>query len=129
MARILITEDDDSVRTFVRRALELDGHAVIEASDGVHAMEALTNLERGFDLLVSDITMPEMDGIALAHAARARLPELPIVLMTGYADQREAAEDLRAVIQDLVMKPFTLSDIRRAVGRALAGGGRRVDAA
>ncbi len=119
MARILLTEDDDSVRTFVRRALELDGHAVIEACDGLDALAALQHLEFTFDLLVSDIIMPEMDGIALAHAARARHADLPIVLMTGYADRREAAEELRSVILEVIPKPFTLADFRHAVSRAL----------
>lgn len=119
MARILLTEDDDSVRTFVRRALELDGHAVIEAGDGADAFDALQHMDLKFDLLVSDIVMPEMDGIALAHAARALSIDLPIVLMTGYADQREQAEDLAAIVHEVISKPFSLDDIRRAVGRAL----------
>ena len=113
--RILLTEDDDSVRAFVSRALELDGHKVETACDGVEAMERLVDADGGFDLLVSDVKMPLMDGIALAHSASDKWPGLPILLMTGFADQRERADDLSQVIRDVLTKPFTLQEIREAV--------------
>lgn len=125
MARILLVEDDTSVRTFVRRALELDGHAVVEAADGRAGLAALARPDGLFDLLVSDIAMPELDGIALAKAARERKPALPIILMTGYAHQREHAADVAVIVREVVPKPFTLDEIRRAVGRALAAMSRR----
>jgi len=118
--RILLTEDDDSVRSFVSRALELDGHRVETACDGVEALERLTESDGGYDLLVSDVKMPLMDGIALAHQAANQWPGLPILLMTGFADQRERAEDLSQVIRDVVTKPFTLQQIREAVSDAAA---------
>ena len=116
--RILLTEDDDSVRAFVSRALELDGHKVETACDGVEAMERLTARDGRYDLLVSDVKMPLMDGIALAHKAADQWPGLPILLMTGFADQRERAADLSRVIRDVVTKPFTLQQIREAVTEA-----------
>jgi CheY-like chemotaxis protein len=118
MARILITEDEDSLRTFVARALRLDGHETTEAADGAEGLEALQG--GGFDLLLSDIRMPVMDGIELAHKASASHPDLKILLMTGYAEQRERADDLMEKIVDVVSKPFTLPDIRTAVAKALA---------
>jgi len=118
--RILLTEDDDSVRSFVSRALELDGHRVETACDGVEALERLTESDGGYDLLVSDVKMPLMDGIALAHQAANQWPGLPILLMTGFADQRERAQDLSQVIRDVVTKPFTLQQIREAVSDAAA---------
>ncbi len=120
--RILLTEDDDSVRTFVSRALELDGHKVDTACDGAEALERLTEKDGGYDLLVSDVKMPVMDGIALAHQAAGNWPGLPILLMTGYADQRERADDLSQVIRDVLTKPFTLQQIREAVTEAAADG-------
>jgi two-component system, cell cycle response regulator CpdR len=122
MAHILLTEDDDSVRAFVKRALELDGHTVAVAEDGGTALEILDREEGAFDLLLSDIMMPVMDGIALALAAARDYPGLPILLMTGYADQRERAHGLDALVHDVVSKPFTLADIRRAVAGAVAAG-------
>jgi CheY-like chemotaxis protein len=119
MARILITEDEDSLRSFVARALRLDGHETHEAADGAEGLEKLS--EGAFDLLLSDIRMPVMDGIELAHRAHSEFPEMKILLMTGYAEQRERADDLSAKIVDVVSKPFALPDIRKAVAMALAG--------
>ena len=120
MARILIVEDDDSVRAFVARALKMDAHEVIEAEDGEAGAERLEENPAGFDLLLSDIRMPAMDGIALAHEAAGRFPEMPIVLMTGYADQRERADELNGVVKDVIEKPFTLAEIRSRVGATLS---------
>ncbi|MYZ49168.1 response regulator [Propylenella binzhouense] len=118
--RILLTEDDESVRAFVSRALELDGHKVETACDGLDALERLQENDGRYDLLVSDVKMPMMDGIALAHKAAHLWPGLPILLMTGFADQRERAEDLEQVIRDVLTKPFTLQQIREAVTEAAA---------
>ena len=118
MARILITEDEDSLRSFVARALRMDGHDTVESADGAEGLEALADGK--FDLLLSDIRMPVMDGIELTHKAAAAHPGLRILLMTGYAEQRERADDLAEKIVDVVSKPFTLPDIRTAVARALA---------
>jgi CheY-like chemotaxis protein len=63
--------------------------------------------------------MPEMDGIEMAKAAASHYPGLRIMLVTGYADQRERAEDLRGIIVDVVQNPFTLAEIRERVGKAL----------
>jgi CheY-like chemotaxis protein len=117
MARILITEDEDSLRSFVARALRMDGHETVEAADGAEGLDAL--IASHFDLLLSDIRMPVMDGIELAHKASAAQPDLKILLMTGYAEQRERADDLMEKIIDVVSKPFSLPDIRVAVARAL----------
>ena len=125
MARVLIAEDDEPVRAFVRRALEIDGHAVTEARDGAEALEFLEREKGAFDLLLTDIRMPLMDGIALALAAAPQFPDLVILLMTGYADQRERAHGLEALVNDVVTKPFTLADIRAKVAEALAAGPKR----
>ena len=121
MARILLTEDDESVRAFVKRALELDGHEITEAEDGGIALEILTAQRGDFELLLSDIMMPVMDGIALALAVARDYPNLSILLMTGFADQRERAFGLDSLVNDVVSKPFTLAEIRAAVARALVG--------
>ncbi len=118
MARILITEDEDTLRMFVARALRLDGHETHEAGDGAEGLEKLE--DRPFDLLLSDIRMPVMDGIELAHQAAAKFPDLKILLMTGYAEQRERADDLATKVIDVVQKPFALPEIRKAVAMALA---------
>lgn len=119
MARILIAEDEASVRTLLMRAFTQDGHTVESAPDGAAALERLSKAEP-FDLLLTDIQMPMMDGIALALAAKRDHPKLTIMLMTGYTDQRERAQSLKALIHDIVQKPFTVAEIRAAVQSALA---------
>jgi two-component system cell cycle response regulator CpdR len=119
VARILIAEDEEAIRQLVARALKQDGHEVMTANDGAEALSALARERGAFELLLTDIRMPVMDGIALALAATRAHPALTILLMTGYADQRERAHDLDAIIHDVVAKPFTLATIRAAVADAL----------
>ena len=128
MARILLSDDEDAVRSFVKRALEMDGHHVTPAVDGADALDRLTESGGAFDLLLTDIRMPMMDGIALALAAARDFPAVTILLMTGYADQRERAAGLDALIHDVVTKPFSLDQIRSAVADALAGPRARLSA-
>ena len=118
MARLLIAEDDEAVRAFVSRALMIDGHDVSTAEDGAVALDMLAE-DNKFDLLLSDIKMPVMDGIALALNIARDHNHLPILLMTGYADQRERADGLEKIVIDVVQKPFSLADIREAVKNAL----------
>ncbi len=121
MAKILVAEDDDSVRAFVVSALTMKGHSVVAAEDGGLAAEILLEHSGAFDLLLSDIKMPIMDGIALALQAAASYPDIIIVLMTGFADQRERAHGLDSLIYDVIVKPFTLTDLLAKIDDALAG--------
>lgn len=118
MARILIAEDDDILRAFVVRALDSDGHDLTEAVDGATALAALSSFGE-FDLLLSDVKMPGMDGIELALATGRRHPDIAIMLMTGYADQRERAYGLDALVHDVISKPFSVDQITRVVREAL----------
>jgi two-component system cell cycle response regulator CpdR len=120
MSRVLIAEDEDSMRTLVSRALAMDGHATVTAEDGAEALEILSREQGAIDLLLADIQMPVMDGIALALTAVRDFPDLTILLMTGFADQRERAYGLNAIVHDVVTKPVSVADIRAAVSAALA---------
>ncbi len=120
MPRILIAEDDEAVRGMVARALLENGHDVVTAPDGGAALETLTQEQGRFDLLLTDIKMPVMDGIALALAAARDYPDVTILLMTGYADQRERAHGLEALIYDVITKPLSVAGVRSAVNEALA---------
>jgi two-component system cell cycle response regulator CpdR len=121
MARILVAEDDPSVRAFVVSALTMKGHEVIAAEDGGLAAEIADDENGRFDLMLSDIKMPIMDGIALALHVAAKFPDIIIVLMTGFADQRERAHGLDALIYDVIVKPFTLADLLTKIDDALTG--------
>ena len=120
MPRVLIADDEDSMRALVARALAIDGHDTVTAQDGAEALEILSREDGAFDLLLTDIQMPVMDGIALALTVKRDFPELTILLMTGFADQRERASGLHAIVHDVVTKPFSVADIRTAVADALA---------
>jgi CheY-like chemotaxis protein len=120
MPKILIADDEDSMRTLVARAIAMDGHETVTAQDGAEALEILNREDGAFDLLLTDIQMPVMDGIALALSAARDFPDLTILLMTGFADQRERASNLKALVHDVVTKPFSVADIRTAVADALA---------
>jgi CheY-like chemotaxis protein len=119
MARILIAEDNADLRAFIVRALSDDGHDMTEAADGAAALEHLKQNDGAFDLLLSDVKMPVMDGIALALATARDYPDVTIVLMTGYAEQRERAYGLDALVRDVITKPFSLDQIKSAVRGAL----------
>ena len=120
MSRVLIADDEDSMRVLVARAVAMDGHETVTAQDGAEALDILTREDGAFDLLLTDIQMPVMDGIALALSAARDFPNLTVLLMTGFADQRERASNLNAIVHDVITKPFAVADIRTAVADALA---------
>ena len=128
MARILVAEDDQAVQSFVFRALAHKGHGVTAVDDGLQALEALEQAD--FDLLVTDIVMPGLDGIALALKVARDRPELPVLLMTGYSAERQRAHNLEELICRVITKPFSLEQICRATEETLAeGAATRVPAA
>lgn len=115
MSRILVVDDEEPLRTLVARGLGMDGHSCLTAADGAEALDVLIAEQGRFDLLLTDIRMPLMDGIALALAAKREFPELTIMLMTGYAEQRERAKSLEAIVADVMTKPFTIAELRAKV--------------
>ncbi|MBA4171412.1 MAG: response regulator [Hyphomicrobium sp.] len=118
ICRILLAEDDDSMRGFLERALTKAGYAVIAFPNGAEALERLK--EEPFTLLLTDIVMPRMDGIELARRASELDPELKIMFITGFAavtlnNDSAAPKDAR-----VLSKPFHLKDLVREVDRLLA---------
>ena len=125
MARLLIAEDDTAVREFVRRALTHGGHDVAAAHDGLDALDQL-NSGDPFDLLITDIVMPGLDGIALALKVAKDYPQTAILMMTGFAAERQRAHNLDELIHEVVPKPFSLKQICDAAEGALSERERRV---
>lgn len=123
MARILVAEDEGALREFVSRALTHHGHEVSVAEDGAVALDMLAK-DSTYDLLLTDIMMPIMDGIALALKVTKENPKLKILMMTGYAAERQRAHNLDSLIHDVITKPFTLSEICEKVDEALSGDGQ-----
>lgn len=114
--RILVVDDETIVVSLVRDALEDEEYEVLTASNG---QDALTLLSREqIQLLVTDIRMPNMDGIELVRRARENQPDLSVIFMTGYANLNSAKNAIKQGAFDYIMKPFELSEIRTAVRNA-----------
>lgn len=117
MARIIVAEDEPDIRDIIDRALSAAGHRVTTAADGAAALEVMAHQK--FDLLLTDIVMPIMDGVALALNVASAHPDTRILMMTGYADQRDRAHNLDVLIHDIVLKPFSVEEIILKVEEAL----------
>lgn len=118
MARILVADDEESVRSFIARALALSDHQVTTAPDGGAALNLA--LQEDFDLLLADIRMPVMDGIALALNVTTKRPNMAVLLMTGYATEKQRAHNLDRLISGIISKPFTIEQICGIVSRTLS---------
>jgi two-component system cell cycle response regulator CpdR len=114
MARILVAEDDQFTREMVERALAGDGHDVTTATDGSDALAAYV-AGPAFDLVVTDVEMPNMTGIALAEALIAKSADQRIIIMSGLADELTSARDLVRPTVRLITKPVTLEKIKSEV--------------
>ena len=118
-ATILVVDDEDDVREVAAAQLEALGHRVVRARDGSAALDLLAGRRTGVDLLIADYAMPGMSGLELARAALARHPELPVIIVTGYAD----AESLNGMLDGaaLLKKPYTVGELGSVVETALRG--------
>lgn len=112
---ILVVDDEPAFRSLLAATLEQDGYHVIEAGDGAEAIELLERVKH-VDLVVTDIRMPQMDGVALTNALRKTQPYVPVVFITGYPRM------LRAPVENSCMlsKPFLRDDLMKAVHRFMA---------
>lgn len=121
-AHILLVEDEDMVRAVAERALTRQGYKVVTASEGEEALGLLAeqaDKEPQFDLIVSDVVMPNMDGPTMAKHVRKNYPDLPILFMSGYAEEQlRKSIDLDKV--NFLPKPFSVAQIAEAVGETLA---------
>lgn len=121
MARILLADDDTASRDLAARALEAEGHQVARANDGQDALDQINAASPPFDLLISDVQMPGLDGIGLAEKALAGSATLKVMLVSGFAGGIERAEKMRGPRLRTFTKPFTLDKLRTEV-KALLGG-------
>ncbi|BDG03626.1 sigma-54-dependent transcriptional regulator [Anaeromyxobacter oryzae] len=118
MARVLIADDEAKLGRLLAEALERDGHAVDRVGGG---REALARLSAGpLDVVVTDLRMPEVDGIAVLRAARALADPPEVVLMTAHASAESAVEAMKAGAADYVLKPFAMDELRLRVRRLAA---------
>ncbi|MET0373246.1 MAG: ATP-binding protein, partial [Rhizorhabdus sp.] len=116
---VLVVEDDPSVRLLIRDVLEEVGYAAIEAGDGASAIPILAS-ERMIDLMISDVGLPGMNGRQLADMARAHRPELPILFVTGYAENAAIRADFLGENMAMITKPFSLDELGQKIGKMLS---------
>jgi excisionase family DNA binding protein len=115
--RILVVDDDEAVRDLIARALTAAGYDVARAADGLAALERVA--ERGIDLLITDLRMPGMDGLALVREARRAAPGLPVIIITGFSTEETATDAVALGVAGYLTKPFRLARILAATARAL----------
>jgi CheY-like chemotaxis protein len=116
--RILLVDDEPTVRAIVAELLELEGHAVVQAENGPDGLAVLAN-DGGVELVLADVGMPRMNGWALAREVRARYPSVRVGLITGYGSTGPSDPAERAVVDFIIAKPITdesLQVIRRPRG-------------
>jgi two-component system cell cycle response regulator CpdR len=119
MARILLAEDDESMRRFLTVSLRRAGHDVDSVGDGVEALDALTGGD--YELLLADIVMPGMDGIELARRSSSVAPDLKVMFITGFAAIAMSHGMAGRTDAHILSKPFHLRDLVSNVDRLLAG--------
>src|SRR5258708_32924676 len=115
--KILVVDDENAIRTFLVRALENEGYVVQSARSGEEALQLLANTP--FDLLLTDIRMEHMDGVALLEQVRGRFPSVVVILLTGYATVGSAIAALRQGAQNYLLKPVKNEEILAAVASGL----------
>ena len=113
---VLVVDDEPPVRAYIRDVLQRNGYQIIEADRAVHAIELARGVGTAIDLMITDINMPEMDGVALARLMKAEFPFTKVLLVTGFG--LDAADDVADL--NILRKPFTPADLLAAVRELLA---------
>jgi len=117
--RILLVEDEETQRTSLARGLEHLGYRVTAAAEGRSALAEFRRDPGSFDLVITDQTMPKMSGLEMASALAKIRPDLPVILCTGFSEKVDEGTVGRHGIREIVMKPFTITEITQAIGKAL----------
>jgi len=121
---ILIVDDEETVRTYVRRILSMRGYQLLDAHDGVEALEQITRLESPVDLVITDVRMPRMDGVELAQRLSAMHPHTPVLYISGYPFDIDAERHRNPARNcAFLAKPFTPKLLLGAVSEVLSSGG------
>ena len=115
--KILIVDDEEGIREILSRYLSKQGYAVVTAQNGKEGIETFKKEE--FDLVISDIRMPEMDGVAFLNLIKKSDPDVEVIMVTAYETMESAIESLRKGAYDYIIKPFSIEKIAITVEKAL----------
>jgi two-component system cell cycle sensor histidine kinase/response regulator CckA len=119
---ILLVDDEQMVRAYVRNILKSDGFDIVEAADGVEALAIIQQLDGAINLLLTDVRMPRMDGIELAHKVSDTYPHIPVLFISGYALDIEVEKNRHPKKAcGFVSKPFRPQPLREAVRKCIEG--------
>ena len=121
--RILVVDDEAKMRRLLEMALTGMGHEVVQAEDGIAALEACD--EAPFDLILTDLRMPRMDGMELLRTLRDRGDDAPIIVLTAFATIESAVEAMKLGAADYIIRPIEVKTLELAVNRALSLGSMR----
>ena len=116
-ARILVVDDEPTIRNMLAEFLGLEGYTVHTAEDGTHALDELSR--HSFDLVLTDLKMPRMGGLALLEAISRTSPDVQTIMMTGFGTVETAIEAMKRGAYDYILKPFKLDEVVRVVSRGL----------
>ncbi|MBI5463839.1 MAG: response regulator [Ignavibacteriales bacterium] len=116
--RILVVDDEEALRTVLSAELEGEGYSVLSAGDGQEALNILGSKE--FDLILLDIKMPNVDGFEVLKFVKERHPATKVVMLTGFADLKNAIESKKLGAEDFISKPYDLVDLLTTIERVLS---------
>ena len=117
-SRILVVDDEEALRTVLRSELISAGYEVSTASDGDEAISTIQN--KKFDLVLLDIKMPKVDGFEVLKFIKKSFPSIRVIMLTGFADLKNAIESKKHGAEDFVSKPYDLVDLLTTIERVLS---------
>ena len=124
---ILLVDDDQEVLKALTKVLEKDGYDVIPHASALQAIRDINEAKRHFDLVITDVSMPDMGGVAFLNAVKAAFPRVPVIVITAFGDWGQYMEAIRNGAYEYLSKPLDKSELLAAVGRALANGAKLSD--
>jgi len=116
--RILVVDDEAALRTVLSSELHTEGYLVSTASDGDEAIDLLQS--HSYDLILLDIKMPRVDGFQVLRFVKEKLPHIKVIMLTGFADLKNAIESKKLGAEDFISKPYDLIDLLATIERVLA---------
>jgi two-component system response regulator PilR (NtrC family) len=120
MARILLVEDEKGMRQFLAIMLRQAGHEAVDSADGIDALNKIK--DGGFDLVITDLRLPGVDGIEVLRTARRFMPDVQVIMITAYATTENAIEAMKLGAYDYIIKPFKVDEMKLQVEKALEKG-------